>query len=70
MACTRCGHTNSDIKRIFCEDCGKLVAKGDLTRVGVLGFVGVGNSTSPAIQEFWATGDPSVFDKPGDRRSQ
>lgn len=28
-----------------------------------MGAVGVAHSSSPKIEEFWNTGDPSVFDR-------
>lgn len=62
MECPRCSHQNVDIRRIFCEECGKQVEPGSLRPEAVLGFVGVANSTSPKIERFWETGDPSVFD--------
>lgn len=44
----------------FCPRCGK-ADRAKLKGVRVMGFVGVQNSTSPKIEEFFATGDPTVF---------
>jgi hypothetical protein len=48
--------------RVFCPDCGRADKTG-LGRVRLMGPVGVANSNSPKIQEFWATGDPEVFSR-------
>lgn len=47
---------------LFCGHCGKEREPGDLKRVRIMGFVGVANSTSPKIEQFWETGDPSALD--------
>lgn len=43
---------------LFCPVCGK-TAPEDLSRVRLMGFVGVQHSTNPKIERFWRTGDPS-----------
>lgn len=43
---------------VFCPVCGK-ADRTSLGRVRLAGFVGVAHSTSPAIERFFATGDPS-----------
>lgn len=65
MTCSRCGHANESARRLFCEECGKLLDRDGLRGVRVPGFVGVLHSTSPKIEEFWRTGDPAVFAAPG-----
>ena len=45
----------------FCPVCGR-ADKTKLQRVRLMGPVGVLHSNSPKIEEFWATGDASVFD--------
>jgi len=47
-------------RTVFCPRCGK-ADRTALRRVRLMGPVGVLNSNSPAIEAFWATGDPSVF---------
>lgn len=46
----------------FCPVCGK-ADRTTLGKVRLAGFVGVQHSTSPKVEEFWQTGDPSVFAK-------
>lgn len=46
--------------RMFCPTCGKVKSLADLRSVRLPGFVGVAHSTSPAIEEFWATGDANI----------
>ena len=48
----------------FCPMCGK-ADKGALKKVRLMGPIGVEHSNSPKIEQFWQTGDPSVFDSPG-----
>lgn len=45
----------------FCPACGR-ADQGKLKRVRLMGPVGVLHSNSPKIEQFWETGDPSVFD--------
>lgn len=47
----------------FCPDCGR-ADKKILHSLRLMGPVGVQHSNSPKIEEFWKTGDPSVFDSP------
>lgn len=63
MNCPRCDHTET-LKRMFCSACGAVLEPGSLKKVRLMGLVGVEHSTSPKIAEFWATGDPNVFDRP------
>lgn len=51
--------------RNFCPGCGKV----DLDALkGVTVNGGMGRfSSNLTVKEFWETGDPSVFEKPGDR---
>lgn len=44
----------------FCPVCGR-ADKVALKRIKLAGFVGVQHSTSPKIEQFWETGDPTVF---------
>jgi hypothetical protein len=62
--CPRCKHRVVP-GRLFCVECGKLVDPAGLrsTSQGLLGPIGVLHSTSPEIEEFWATGDETVFDR-------
>lgn len=46
----------------FCGVCGRALP-GRLEKVRLAGFVGVMHSTSPKIEQFWETGDPSVFER-------
>jgi hypothetical protein len=56
-------HTcGTDGRRLFCSECGKLVDRDGLKRVRVVGFHGR-SSTNPKVEEFFATGDPAVFDR-------
>jgi hypothetical protein len=66
MACQRCQHENIDVKRLFCENCGAVLDRAGLSKVRLMGPVGVQHSNSPKIEEFWETGDPAVFSVPGD----
>lgn len=61
--CQRCG-TDDDTRRLFCPECGASFSLADLRRVRLMGLVGVENSTSPKIEQFWQTGDPAVFETP------
>ena len=58
-----CEHP-TDPTRTFCPVCGKLKQRDVLESIKLPGFVGVAHSTSPKIAEFWASGDPTVFDRP------
>jgi hypothetical protein len=58
-----CAH-NDGKHTMFCGLCGKVRDRGALRRVRLMGFTG-GQSTNPKVEEFFATGDPSVFAKPG-----
>ena len=49
---------------MFCPSCGAAYSPDDLRRVRLMGLVGVAHSNSPKIDEFFATGDPEVFDRP------
>lgn len=60
--CARCGEPPTD--RLFCS-CGALIDKDGLKSLKLMGPIGVRHSNSASIDEFWKTGDPSVFDKPG-----
>lgn len=51
-------------RTVFCPTCGR-ADKAKLKTVRLPGFVGVIHSTSPKIEQFWETGDPSVFSSPG-----
>ena len=53
-----CDHTKSEPGRIFCTLCGKLIDRGILRGVKLLGSVGTERSMNPKIQEFWRTGNP------------
>lgn len=55
--CTTCPPHES----VFCPVCGR-ANRHDLRRVRLMGPVGVAHSNSPKIEQFWRTGDPSVFD--------
>lgn len=59
--CARC-ETTTDTRTLFCPGCGALYDRDELQRVRLMGAVGVAHSTSPKIEKFFATGDPSVFD--------
>lgn len=48
----------------FCPLCGK-ADRATLKGVRLMGLVGVMHSNSSKIDEFWNTGDPSVFARPG-----
>lgn len=61
-----CAH-NDGATTLFCSICGREREKGSLKRVKLTGFVGVHQSTNPKIEEFWRTGDPSVFSTPEER---
>lgn len=63
---TECQYVNHDDGRrnLFCV-CGKVKDQAALKRVRLMGFHG-NQSTSPAMEAFWASGDPTVFSKPGD----
>lgn len=56
---SRCGHEIPD-DRMFCPDCGKVRNLAELKTVRLPGFVGVFHSTSPAVEQFLATGDPNT----------
>ncbi len=49
--------------RTFCPSCGK-ADRSVLNTIRLPGFVGVVHSTSPKIEQFWETGDPTVFSTP------
>lgn len=55
-----CKPVCQSFESVFCPDCGR-ADKARLKTVRLPGFVGVQHSTSPRIEEFWATGDPDVF---------
>jgi hypothetical protein len=63
MATNRCESCPDHPDRVFCPVCGRADQEA-LHSVRLAGFVGVLHSTSPKIEEFWQTGDPSVFDQP------
>lgn len=58
-----CTHENALPKRLFCSECGRLLEPGSLRSIRFQGFLGC-QSTNPKMEEFWATGDPEVFDRP------
>jgi hypothetical protein len=58
MTDSKCDHTQCEPGRLFCTECGKLLDRNTLRGIRLAGFVGVRHSTSPAIEEFWATGNP------------
>lgn len=60
-----CGSCGFESDRVFCKACGKVLDPAVLKSVRLMGPVGVGHSTSPKIEEFWATGDAEVFSRPG-----
>jgi hypothetical protein len=45
----------------FCPVCSR-ADRTKLGRVRLMGPIGVAHSNSPKIEEFWATGDATVFD--------
>jgi hypothetical protein len=63
MERSRCTPACPPHSTVFCPDCG-LADKAKLRRVRLMGPVGVANSNSPKIEEFFATGDPDVFARP------
>lgn len=62
--CTRCEHA-WESRNLFCPECGA-AKKDELATVKLAGFVGVQHTTSPAVEQFWQTGDPASLSKPGD----
>lgn len=58
----RCTPVCESFESTFCPRCGR-ADRAKLNGVRLMGAVGVLNSSSPAIEEFWATGDPEVFSK-------
>jgi hypothetical protein len=60
-----CSHDDGQ-DTIFCALCNKQRTPGLLRSVNLAGFVGVENSTSPAIERFWRTGDPAALATPKD----
>jgi len=58
-----CDHSTADPSRLFCSDCGKLRAPDSLRKIRFTGFLGV-QSVNPKMEQFWASGDPQVFDVP------
>tara|TARA_B100001750_G_scaffold118765_1_gene94219 strand:+ start:285 stop:509 length:225 start_codon:yes stop_codon:yes gene_type:complete len=53
---------------IWCGECSKAYDIDDARKtLGSLKFTNFtgGASTSPKVEKFWETGDPSVFAKPG-----
>jgi hypothetical protein len=59
--CDRCS-TSSDGRNLFCGNCGKAYSRAELQTLRLMGPIGVGNSNNPKIEQFWRTGDPTVFD--------
>jgi len=43
----------------FCQNCGKVKDRDRLKRCRIMGFVGVANSMSPAVERVFATGEPA-----------
>lgn len=64
--CAPCQPTCPEHSTVFCPLCGK-ADRAALKRVRLMGLVGVQHSTSPAIEQFWETGDPQVFATRGGR---
>ena len=65
--CPTCGEIEPNTeRRIWCPTCGKAYdvdeARATLRSVKV----GPGVIQSPAVEEFWSTGDPDVFNKKTD----
>jgi len=64
--CPHCGRVGDG--GIWCPHCGKAYdaeeAKAILGSIKTKGFTGA-SSVNPNVEKFWATGDPSVFAKPG-----
>lgn len=59
--CPRCT-AHSDTRSLFCPFCGAAYDRHELRSVRLMGAIGVAHSSSPTIEKFWATGDPTVFD--------
>lgn len=57
----RCEPTCPPHRTTFCPVC-EHAEPGALGRVRIMGAIGVVHSSSPKIEKFWETGDPSVFD--------
>lgn len=51
-------------KALFCVTCGQVLDRAALRSVKFRGFTGPA-SVNPKVEQFWATGDASVFDPPG-----
>ena len=70
LVCLNCKCVTPPGRRstIWCPQCGKSFdpekTREVLGSVGFKNFTG-GSSTSPKVEKFWETGDPSVFAKPG-----
>lgn len=62
-SCPRCGEPVQE-RAVFCPSCGAVVDLEGLRGQRIVGFVGA-QSTNPKVEQFWETGDPSVFAKPG-----
>ena len=56
----RCHPVCKPFTTMFCPECKKARPE-DLKRVRLMGAIGVAHSSSPAIEQFWATGDPSCL---------
>jgi hypothetical protein len=59
MVCKRCDSDPGPT--LFCQHCGLAPDKQAVRSVRFGGFTGRA-STNPKMEQFWATGDPSVFD--------
>lgn len=62
MTCARCGA--DDQQNMFCGACGKVLDRAALQRVRLMGAVGLRHTSSPTVERFFQTGDPSVFTTP------
>jgi hypothetical protein len=62
MATTPCRAGEHTGETLFCTTCGKTKEPDALKSVRIVNFHGR-FSTSPAMEAFKATGDPSVFEK-------
>tara|TARA_B100000287_G_scaffold243975_3_gene229401 strand:+ start:4088 stop:4312 length:225 start_codon:yes stop_codon:yes gene_type:complete len=64
--CPHCGELGDG--GIWCPHCNLAYdldeARKTLSSIKTKGFTGPG-SVNPNVEKFWATGDPSVFAKPG-----
>ena len=63
-------HPDQWVEGATCDDCQQYIAERYLALMSgspiVIPAIGRA-STNPKMEEFWATGDPDVFDKKGDK---